>query len=121
MTDHNDLAERIERAAKWLRECSTWMLTNDLDMRCPMETDPLSLAEDLEAASPGLHGLRCDETLCPRSPTRPGAAMTGERERVVAWLQERAENTDNAAAWAELVEIADLIEQGDHMKGQPDD
>lgn len=57
-----DAPEAVAAAAKWLRECSTWMLTNDLDMQCPMETDPISLAEDLEATRPADDLVRQDGT-----------------------------------------------------------
>ena len=52
------LAARIEAlelagkaAETWLRECSTWLLTNDLDMQCPLEADPLDIADDLARAT----------------------------------------------------------------------
>lgn len=41
----------IERVETWLRACSKWLLTNDLDMTCPMEADPLDLADALAALS----------------------------------------------------------------------
>jgi hypothetical protein len=41
--------DALDAAATWLRECSGWLLSNDLDMTCPMETDPLDLADDLDA------------------------------------------------------------------------
>lgn len=52
-TDFNGLPNEavMERAEKWLRECSTWILTHDLDM-CPdfpMGEDPLDIADDLAA------------------------------------------------------------------------
>lgn len=37
----------LPQVEAWLRQCSTWMLTNDLDMGCPMEADPLDLADAL--------------------------------------------------------------------------
>lgn len=49
-----------------------------------------------------------------------GVAVT-EREQIVAWLRARAEKAEHPAAWLELVEATDLIEQGDHMKGTTDD
>lgn len=43
---HNDKQQSaVTEAIEWLRECSTWMLSNDLDMTCPMETDPLDIAD----------------------------------------------------------------------------
>ena len=47
----------IERVEKWLRECSAWMLATDLDMQCPMEGDPLDLADSLAAARAPAKGL----------------------------------------------------------------
>lgn len=41
--------EKVARAAAWLRECHDWLLSNDLDMCCPMVENPLDLAEELEA------------------------------------------------------------------------
>jgi hypothetical protein len=38
---------QLTDAAAWLRECSDWLLSNDLDMQCPMEADPLDLADEL--------------------------------------------------------------------------
>lgn len=37
----------IGRAEAWLRQCSAWLLSNDLDMQCPMKADPLDIADDL--------------------------------------------------------------------------
>jgi len=45
-------ADAIEVAAKWLRECHDWMLAKDLDGECPMQADPLDIAEALEALTP---------------------------------------------------------------------
>jgi hypothetical protein len=42
-------ARAVSAASAWLRECSTWLLSNDLDMRCPMDTDPLDIADALDA------------------------------------------------------------------------
>jgi hypothetical protein len=45
----------IGRTSEWLRACSTWLLTNDLDMKLPggvLDTDPLDLADALEALRP---------------------------------------------------------------------
>lgn len=39
----------LSRTEAWLRECSSWLLGSDLDMQCPMEADPLDLADDLAA------------------------------------------------------------------------
>lgn len=53
-------ADILSRTETWLRECSSWLLSSDLDMQCPMETDPLDLADDLKtlaalpSPSPGL-------------------------------------------------------------------
>lgn len=44
-----DRQDAIRRTVTWLRQCSDWLLETDLDMECPMEIDPLSLAEELEA------------------------------------------------------------------------
>lgn len=41
--------EQLSAAATWLRQCHDWMMTNDLDMQCPMETSPEDLAISLEA------------------------------------------------------------------------
>ncbi|TZG25632.1 hypothetical protein [Sphingomonas montanisoli] len=38
----------VVQASAWLRECSKWLLSNDLDMQCPMEADPLDLADLLD-------------------------------------------------------------------------
>ena len=43
------MIEKVEQAAKWLRECHDWLLANDLDGGCPMTENPLDLAEELEA------------------------------------------------------------------------
>ena len=48
-----DSVELVERVAAWLRQCSSWLLENDLDMTCPMEADPLDLADGLEALASG--------------------------------------------------------------------
>lgn len=48
-TDTADRADALMAAETWLRECSTWLLRNDLDMQCPMTTDPLDLADALRA------------------------------------------------------------------------
>lgn len=48
MTDNAALT----RAEQWLRACSAWLLTNDLDMEMPggiLDTDPLDIADDLAA------------------------------------------------------------------------
>lgn len=47
--DTPDEYDAIQQAAAWLRECSSWLLTNDFDMACPMEADPLDLADNLGA------------------------------------------------------------------------
>lgn len=39
----------IQRTEAWLRECHRWMMTNDLDMQCPMDEDPEDLADELLA------------------------------------------------------------------------
>jgi len=42
----------VERAEQWLRACSDWLLSNDLDMQMPdgiLDTDPLDIADDLAA------------------------------------------------------------------------
>lgn len=44
-------ADALVRAEKWLRACSDWLLTTDLDMGCPMDEDPLDIADDLAALS----------------------------------------------------------------------
>jgi len=44
-TENAKLAE-IEQ---WLRDCHSWLMSTDLDMQCPMDTDPLDLADDLAA------------------------------------------------------------------------
>lgn len=38
-----------EQIVAWLSECSDWMLANDLDMQCPMETDPVDVADAVTA------------------------------------------------------------------------
>ena len=43
------MIKNVARTAAWLRECHDWMLANDLDGGCPMDENPLDLAEDLEA------------------------------------------------------------------------
>lgn len=51
MTDTNE-AMRLERAEAWLRACSAWLLSNDLDMKMPsgiLDTDPLDIADELAA------------------------------------------------------------------------
>ena len=30
-------------------ECWGWLLETDLDMKCPMETDPLDIVEEIDA------------------------------------------------------------------------
>lgn len=43
--------ERVMRdASAWFRECSSWLLMHDLDMQCPMQADPLDIADALDAA-----------------------------------------------------------------------
>jgi hypothetical protein len=32
----------------WLIECHTWLLSTDLDMKCPMKIDPLHLVEKID-------------------------------------------------------------------------
>lgn len=47
MTDREALREAID----WLRDCSDWLLSNDLDMQMPdgvLDTDPLDIADQLE-------------------------------------------------------------------------
>lgn len=46
------MGEVTQEAAAWLRECSAWMLAKDLDMGCPMESDPLDIADRLDALTP---------------------------------------------------------------------
>lgn len=48
---HDMAVDTIKRAEQWLRICSGWMMSNDLDMGCPMLEDPLDLADDLAALS----------------------------------------------------------------------
>jgi hypothetical protein len=43
--------EVVKLAEAWLRECSDWLLSTDLDMQCPMQTDPLDIADELAALS----------------------------------------------------------------------
>lgn len=52
MPTNPDLAA-LSAAAKWLRECSNWLLSTNLDMKCPMMADPLDLADDLDALATG--------------------------------------------------------------------
>lgn len=32
----------------WLLQCHDWLLSSDLDMQCPMQTDPLDLVDRIE-------------------------------------------------------------------------
>lgn len=48
----------VERTINWLRQCSDWLLTNDLDMQCPMDEDPIDLANALSALPPRDEELR---------------------------------------------------------------
>lgn len=63
--------EALREAIDWLRDCSDWLLSNDLDMQMPdgvLDTDPLDIADQLEtlaslpsASAPeaGLKKCRC--------------------------------------------------------------
>ena len=46
--------EQLSAAATWLRQCHDWMMTNDLDMQCPMETSPEDIAISLESIIEGM-------------------------------------------------------------------
>jgi hypothetical protein len=65
----------VARAERWLRECSTWLLTNDLDMQAPdtLDEDPLDIADALAAL---------------QIPALLEKARREERERNVTWLRE---------------------------------
>jgi hypothetical protein len=49
-SEREALVGEARKASAWLRECSGWLLETDLDMTCPMQTDPLDIADDLDAA-----------------------------------------------------------------------
>lgn len=38
----------LQDIRKWLVECHDWLLSNDLDMQCPMQTDPLDFVERID-------------------------------------------------------------------------
>lgn len=47
------MTDAVKMATEWLRACSDWLLTNDLDMQMPdgvLDTDPLDIAAALEQA-----------------------------------------------------------------------
>lgn len=44
----DDVSAAMVEASTWLRQCSDWLLSNDLDMKCPMEKDPLDIADALD-------------------------------------------------------------------------
>jgi hypothetical protein len=54
------LVGEARKASAWLRECSTWLLETDLDMTCPMQTDPLDIADDLDAALAKMEASNAD-------------------------------------------------------------
>ncbi len=71
VTDKLDVEALVGRLEVWLRQCSSWMLAEDLDLTCPMKTDPLDLADDLPALLAHIVG----------EDARVAAVVAGERER----------------------------------------
>ncbi len=88
------LSDAVGRAILWLKECSDWLLSSDLDMQCPMEDDPLDIVDALSALP----------------------ASSGEVGRVVAWLREGGPIGDDFidVPMRECVKMADAIKRGDH-------
>lgn len=39
----------LNECRDWLSQCADWMLSNDLDMTCPMQTDPEGIVERIDA------------------------------------------------------------------------
>jgi hypothetical protein len=62
--ERDDFRIATEQAEEWIRDCSTWLLENDLDMQIPdgvLDTDPLDIADQLAAlrATPQEEEGRC--------------------------------------------------------------
>jgi hypothetical protein len=91
--------EALRGSEKWLRECSDWLLANDLDMTCPMQIDPLDLADQSSAAITAIEAA-----------TQPSE---GEVERVARAICHGIgdtfgdfPNTHNAAQWDKYSTLA---------------
>ena len=39
----------LKNARAWVFECWGWLMETDLDMTCPMQTDPLDIVEQIDA------------------------------------------------------------------------
>lgn len=84
--------EAVAQASAWLRECSTWLLTNDLDMQCPMEADPLDIADALDGITS--QDDRFADADKPIASTPSHRGETGEVERLREALGKCADKFD---------------------------
>lgn len=72
----------------WLVECHDWMLSNDLDMQCPMETDPLDLVERIDRSFHGDREARLEASIA--APQDSDAAVANRRASQMTTAFERA-------------------------------
>jgi len=104
-------ATGLKEAIAWLRECSDWLLTNDLDMSCPMQTDPLDIADNLEALLPSasVGGEREAE--------RARCAAIADRMQAAAWAVLQDRHNDDAAVQCDTAsEIAKAIRDPEYER-----
>lgn len=90
----------VERAEQRLRECSSWLLRTDLDMQCPMETDPLNIADELTA----LTTRPASEPSEPLYSAADLVAIAGEADGLREALDGRDKFIVDQGMWPEFVE-----------------